>query len=1016
MMKRWIAALLLLCTVWLAACDTATDVPDGSTAESETVSDTETGELRHTLISVGKTYTTNGAGSDYYTDLFGTQITDGQKVGEIGVPYTDVRMVAYVKNAQITFDLGEDGERISGVAVRALDLDRDGVRLPLNYRVHGSQDGQTDWTYLGRVAFEPVGFQAMSTAALYFDEVQSYRYLRVSVSIQGNFFFTDEIEIYADVDPAAAEKKDGAAALYASETINRDEWKKISTGKQASASGVNIAAGKTYTFEDCVFDARAPQNDTHLTDSVRTGRLFGEDLWVGFQPEGVPSVTVDLGKQYGDLGAFRVHTLGSGTGIALPDAIDVYASSDGKTFTLLGRIYAPAACDNHAYTLLLPEYIGARYVKFAFAPGAGSCWIEEIEIMAGEQTVYLPEDELYPPLDFTYPTEEIYWDSTDADYTERQNLLLGVLQQVAASGYEPLHELDPDPVKQSEWDVPVLTDGKLAADMFCYSGQWFYASGCAYDIFFDIGALSSVDTLEISLLEQSDWGIARPKYISVFLSEDGERWYEVVEDACAADTVYHKDATRLTYTYTLDTAFAARYVRFRFEAARIFVDELQAFGTKAVTDQTARLKDSDILPVIYYTDPEREQYANNENTTVKADEIVCFYGNYGDEDVIRAYVAYLDEDGNAVDTLMNGFLYGAQGSIPSGVANHLGNYKIDWEYYYDSIFNGPAGLDVMDRVVGEVKEELGIPDYKVYIYITMLAICEPVTDFGDVDGDGVSENLSVAADRKKVVDWYTDMCIGEFNARGYENLVLDGFYWHNESVSYENDDSHIIAEVSEYVHAKNTNYLWIPYYTANRYFLGYELGFDLVCMQPNYAFDLTQPMYRFTVTASRTERQHMCVEIEHTGAALYNPMYAQNYMNYLYYGVKTGYMHATHIYYNDLENFANLAYSDNPLCRMQYDATYKFTKGTLEIKPETRDTLRFTAQKDTVLEDVLHTGDMPTKYTLASAPQNGYITLTTDGVFRYFPDKGFTGTDSFTYTYNNYLGESETCTVEITVE
>ena len=55
-------------------------------------------------------------------------------------------------------------------------------------------------------------------------------------------------------------------------------------------------------------------------------------------------------------------------------------------------------------------------------------------------------------------------------------------------------------------------------------------------------------------------------------------------------------------------------------------------------------------------------------------------------------------------------------------------------------------------------------------------------------------------------------------------------------------------------------------------------------------------------------------------------------------------------------------------------------------------------------------------YTLQSMPAHGCVTLASDGSFRYFPDKGFTGKDSFTYTYNNYMGESETCTVEITVE
>ena len=41
--------------------------------------------------------------------------------------------------------------------------------------------------------------------------------------------------------------------------------------------------------------------------------------------------------------------------------------------------------------------------------------------------------------------------------------------------------------------------------------------------------------------------------------------------------------------------------------------------------------------------------------------------------------------------------------------------------------------------------------------------------------------------------------------------------------------------------------------------------------------------------------------------------------------------------------------------------------------------------------------------------------LLSDGTFAYYPDKDFSGTDTFTYTYNNLLGESEECTVEIRV-
>jgi hypothetical protein len=101
---------------------------------------------------------------------------------------------------------------------------------------------------------------------------------------------------------------------------------------------------------------------------------------------------------------------------------------------------------------------------------------------------------------------------------------------------------------------------------------------------------------------------------------------------------------------------------------------------------------------------------------------------------------------------------------------------------------------------------------------------------------------------------------------------------------------------------------------------------------------------------------------------------------------------------------------------MQYDATYQFINGILDITPDKRDKVSASTAKNTVLELDLGTEDEMALYTLASAPEHGTATLCSDGTLRYFPEKGFTGTVVFEYTYNNYLGESEPCAVEITVE
>ncbi|MBQ8576942.1 MAG: DUF4855 domain-containing protein [Clostridia bacterium] len=1024
-LRKWLSRLFVAGTLMLVcgltACNTSAQTEEIGTAESGF--DTTPGTVvlakpRQTLISIGKPYTTSAQPEERYPDLFAQQLTDGQKTPDTGVHYTDVRMVGYTAEVDFDLDLGEDGKRISALAARTLDMDMDGVKVASNVKFYGSDDGE-DWDSLGTAAFPHIGDNAVSEARLVLQETVDYRYIRMSVSRSSGaaFFFVDELEVYADVEEP--ESVSAGTALYNSETVDTDAWKALSTGVAATpADNRNLASGCTYTYENCTFDDRAPQNDTYLTDGARTGRLFGDSVWVGIRMNGTPAVTVDLGSVQENLYAFRVHTLSAGLHLAFPAGIDVYGSDNGTDYTLLGRIYAPAVTDNHAYTLILPEYIRAQYLRFAIVGGDGNadnfCWIEEIEVMGG----YAEEqaEELYPELNFPVVTETVLWDSSDADYTETQNLLRGLTQQVASTKYVAASGADAD-TRQTAWNSPVLTDGKKASDLYCYDKSWFYsAGGSAIDFFYDIGHLSSIENLTVSLLEQTDWGITRPRFMAVFLSEDGETWYRVGDYTRSDDESFSADAKRLTFDFPLEQAYAARFVRFRVESAALFIDELSATGTKQVTDDTARLADSDFRTTIYYTNPERAQHANTENTSVRATEIALLWdGSKGSDNMLRGFAAYLDEDGNAVDTMMDGFMYFPPSVLPSGAHGHQASVLSDWEYMFDSTFNGKNGLDHLNEVVGELKAELGLSDYKVYVYFSILRLMESCTDFGDVDGDGISESCAVSADRQKIVNWYLDKVMTEFAARNYEHIELDGFCWVNEDVGWEVDDSHIITEVGDCVKAAGTNYLWIPYYTANRYYLGGEMGVDVTSMQPNYMFDLEQPEYRLRVTASRTKRMNMAVEMEHNFQAFSDPLYLRNYMLYLYYGAVTGYMDSIHIYYDNEENISLLAYSDTPLHRFQYDATYRFAKGTLEVTPQTREPLALTVTADTPLTATLNTEGTYSLYTLLTAPAHGSVSVASDGTLVYYPEKGYTGTDSFTYTYNEYLGESAPCAVEITV-
>ncbi len=1029
-MKRFLVLLLAMMMI-LSACKTEpTDDTSSNASSSSDTSDVVKppfdqgyeGPFEHnTLVSVGKKYTYTYPPSDGgYDDFFHQQLTDGLKAPDVGVHYTDSRMVAFASSCMFAIDLGANSQNVCAMAVRCLDQTKDGVKLAKEAIFYGSIDG-VYFENLGTVPFEETGYLTVSTARLDLERAKDYRYVRIQIekAPDGLFFFIDELEVYADV-PEAEAGKDTVAESYIDSNLDHFAWKDISTGVAAVPVGSeNVAFGKEYTFSDCEFDERAPKNDKLLTDGDRTNRIFSDAVWVGLKAnaEKPYSIVLNLDKRHSDIYRVCVHALNSGIDVNYADYIDVYGTLNKKEYTFLGRMYAAPSGENYMYTLLLPEYVKLKYLKFEFAPGAGNYWIEEIEVFAGYDT---PLDEsLDKPVTYPAVTEDIYWTTKEKDYSTYQNLLLGKEQQFATSYFHTILDENETPK-----DSPILTDGARAVGTYCYSPDWFYCRGRngsddlfdgSVDFFFDLGAISQLESFNVSLLEQTEWGISRPKFMTILLSNDAEHWYPVhyYERGSAQMNV---SPTRLDIKMDLDKPYAARFVRFRMEGTTFFVDELEAFGTKKVNSGTTLVQNSGVYPSYYHTSEETLDYAGTDNTSVKAHDISFVKSTMTDTQRLLAYAAYLDKDGKIVDTFMDGFILTPGDDVPSKSDISQASYKQDWEYLLDCVMNGPTGMGHIEEVVQQVKDALNKPDYMVQVYITLYPIRDSVTDFGDVDGDGVSENLTIEADRKKALDWFVNLCVEEFNSRGYKNLELGGFWWYNESIGLGTDDSHLMKETADAIHAKNLSFIWIPYYSANRYYLGYEMGFDMVSMQPNVMFDADAPMYRFDHTALASSQLGMCVEIEHSYQALSDPHFARTYMLYLYYGVATGYMDSTHIYYDDRDNLAQMARSDMELRRMQYDATYKFAKQMLEVTPEPLGDISAEVKKDTLYDGDLNPNDKISLYTLVSAPEHGYVSLTKDGQYRYFPEKGYTGEDSFSFTYNNYLGESEVCTVNITVK
>ena len=66
--------------------------------------------------------------------------------------------------------------------------------------------------------------------------------------------------------------------------------------------------------------------------------------------------------------------------------------------------------------------------------------------------------------------------------------------------------------------------------------------------------------------------------MKLYLSDDGENWYNVASWADDKKSAYNKDATRMEMSFDFEKDYAARFICFRVENGSVFIDELEAFN------------------------------------------------------------------------------------------------------------------------------------------------------------------------------------------------------------------------------------------------------------------------------------------------------------------------------------------------------------------------------------------------------------------------------------------------------
>ncbi len=322
-------------------------------------------------------------------------------------------------------------------------------------------------------------------------------------------------------------------------------------------------------------------------------------------------------------------------------------------------------------------------------------------------------------------------------------------------------------------------------------------------------------------------------------------------------------------------------------------------------------------------------------------DIMLIYGRPGgwQRDHFLPYVAYLDKKrgGRPVDWFYDGWLFLFYGGAPSG-KDYISQdtTKADWEFYFNALFARGQYIDALDQCIAGVEEILG-PRQRTAPAILMIPYPSPQQkNFGDVDGDGKTEDFSVPGGREKAVAWCIAELAKRWQAAGYRKIDLWGFYWMNEGIGPA--DEGIVSYAAHHIHQAGYQLHWIPWFNAPGCGRWRELGIDFAIMQPNYAFMKGRRDPQRLIEAAHLCRKFgMGIEIEVPFDGARSRAGRDNLLGYLSFGSDDlcGYMkNAAHAYYQGYRHIGELYQSDRPADNALYDALYRFAKGTLDTRTE----------------------------------------------------------------------------------
>lgn len=773
-----------------------------------------------------------------------------------------------------------------------------------------------------------------------------------------------------------------------------------------------------------------------LTDGIIV-EGFEKNNWVGYQNKNKIEITFDFGGVKTGIADVEAGFLTLNEyGIWLPDYVELCFSDDGEDYTAVSRVNIPRGVNDIRrvnYGFYLQNSVSARYMKLVILISRNAfVFIDEIAAFTydgGEAEEGDLVYDYYP--EYTLDSGEVYWDPGDDDFQTEQNLALG--KTVYISSFYPLPKFEAKTSSNSTVsDSHFITDGKyITSPSWDRTGVFRFTRGDGRDVIIDLEKISAVTGAKGEFIAHPSWGVYQPDLVGFSASVNGSDWQGVGTAAVEYDK--SKDAQSCKFDIDFAGVFKARYVKVSFLCPSFrAIGEIEITGTKAVPDtaQTPNPAADDITNLSdCYVTPEKFGGINNILCTpiCRGDGVNYDPAAMVTTDDFLPLVGYY-EDGRLIDTFMDTFLI----SPCSAYTVKEDIIRLDgWKFYVNSQFRESLNLPALNEAAEIVGGGLGIADYKVNIFMSLLRPVPTSDDgqansFGDIDGDGEDDPLNLLENRIKALKWMVDTQIAMLEAANCGRINLVGFYWQEEYIN-DNDPDEIKAfeYIRDYIKGKGYKIIWIPYYNAQAFYKWREFGFDLACLQPNYAFVYTASAERLTSAAIQARLFGMCVELEtNTYTNLINII---RYKQYLEYGVKYGYMNAVKIYYQNVipTEITRAMNHPDPFIASIYKDTYLFAKGLLDENYSYKgecvhgEETEISAEAEKAGRKYIGTADLGSAsgytFSLELSPKYGYIETNPDGSFAYTPLTGFKGKDYFCLRASFIDGFNLTVRVEVDV-